>query len=256
MKLDWKFAAPCALALALLGPPAAAQDDTPPDSGGSSAPRSGKRVPRSKVPVSIPVEGIPADDVTALLEQVRQLEQDVFTCGTCKAQSRVDGACARCEGEELEKTGTTTVFAKAELGVDRRFLTVTLAPHHWGSLAELAAILEPSEARIKRGEFRLPTHARFSVRGVEGEKGAKRLRSALVDLKVFPSATVVAIPDSDAVWVYPKHESPGVKVAELEEVIGKMRGELVVEDVQWAAFCPVCGTRPASEVGAPVQHSD
>lgn len=256
MNVSWRTRVALALAAVALPAPAVAQDE-PPDQGGGvgeviggeAVTRPGKKVPRSQVPVSVRVEGVTAESANALLESIRTLRHEVYSCPSCPLQTRRAGTCERC-GVDLEPQEPSEVVARVELSVDRRFLSITLQPHHWGSLAELDALAQNVGASVRREEFQLPTHSRLCFADVDETK-ARRLRGALVDLEVVPAVTVV--PDHDGIaWLLPKVDPPGsTTVGDVEEALAKMSATYRLADVQWAAYCPECGTRPTSEMGNP-----
>lgn len=254
MKLAWNTVLiACAVALSLPMSTARAQDrgddgQTGEDAG-STPGRRGKSAPRAQAPVSVVVEGVPAESVTSLLTDLRALTQDVYACPTCKDATRHAGTCAQCS-TELVKTGTSPVVARVEIAVDRRYLSITLNPHHWMSIADIDELLSKVGAKARRDQFRLPDNSRLEVTAAAGADAA-RVRAALIDLKVLPAVTVVPDPDSDAVWVMPRSGKESVTVAAIEAGLAKMSGEYRVTDVQWATFCPACGVRPTIEMGDP-----
>jgi len=227
MKLDWKTAGiAIALALTLLPTTTATAQDrrearpTKPSSAPSA--RRGKSAPRAQAPVTIPLGGVPAEAVTVLLADLRALTREVYACPTCKLESLRSGACSRCSGE-LTAAGSSELVARVEIPIDRRFLSITLNPHQWASIAEIDALLAKSGAKVRRDRFRLPQYARLLVSGVAAAD-AGRVRAALIDLKVVPAVTVVPAPeetDSRSVWVMPKNEKASVTVAAIDSPLNR-----------------------------------
>ena len=89
------------LALSLAA--ATAQDEREPPPGGATGPAPvGKRVPKSDVPVSVPIADLAAERVAEVLEAIRALKHETFLCAACNVRSPQDGKCTRC-GEPFEK---------------------------------------------------------------------------------------------------------------------------------------------------------
>ncbi len=235
-----------AIAVALAAAPAQAQDDDSPavkESGGVAG-RSGKKVPRSSVSVSVDLEGLAAERAADLADALQALQRERFQCATCPAAEYRAGDCTSC-GTPLVKAGESAVVARAKLEGDRSYLSVTVNPHHWIALSEIEAMVVERGGKVRRADFRVPTYARIAVRG-GAEKDAARLRGALIDTKLFPSASVSFEESTGLLWVRPKtQESSPVTLAGIDEMLTKMRGELRVDGVEWATYCAVCGKEPA-----------
>lgn len=234
-----------------------AQDEgeVPVDDGGSSPIVSGKASPHTRVPVSVPIEGVTPENRTKLTSSVIALRHPVYRCPTCELQDRRSGPCEHCDVPREEAEPTEAVD-RAEVAVDRRFLTVTMKPHHWGSLRELEGLVGEVGGRIRRAPFVLPHFSRILVSGLEDEKAAKRVRYALTDLKVLGSATAIPGPEAGTFWIIPKRFKDDVTLGSIEEALAKMRGTPTVADVQWAAYCPVCRKEATSEMGKPGCQAD
>lgn len=243
------------LLLALLGglvSPTHGQDRRKDPPAGTATVRKGKPVPRSRVRVSVKVTGLRSNHSLAALEAVRAIRHEVYTCTSCKALARQPGACTVCS-KPLEASGHTSVILEAELGVANNSLTMTVATHHWIGLDQLDAALKPHGASIKRQSFRIPVRARVAVTGMPMDK-ASRLRGTLLGLKVYRSLNIM--PDADGVrmWVIPGDEGSTVTLGEIQaalDLLGQTEPKIVVTNVQWAAFCTHCGTRPLMESGNP-----
>lgn len=226
------------------------QEDGPPSLGGATGPRTGKRAPRAEVPVNVPLKGLDQEHAGAFVAAVQGLTHPLYVCAGCEQKSREGGTCPRCEGERQAQEPTPTV-ARVNLTIDRRSLAVTVRPHDWIGLGELDRLAREQGAEVDRATFRIPTYARISVTG-GGEKDALRLRSTLQDLKVFSALSVTYDEASGLCWIQPRpDEDSAVTLAAVEEALGKLPGELAVEDVLWAGYCPDCGREPSAKVTDP-----
>ena len=256
MKLELKTVLWLLVSLLVFGTQAVAQDDQDPvpDPGaGSSIPRGGKKAPRTNVPVTITIDGVSPESAVKLREEVLKVAQGLFTCPSCQTRSREAGKCSRCETDLVEAEDTPLVM-EAKLTIDRRFMTVTLNPHHWGSLSEFDLLLKQVGGSVRREPFLLPDYARILV-SCEKPISATRLRTALVDLKTFPAVSVDVNPDGKSAWVTPRSLSGPTSVGAFQEALSKMSTKYVVEDVQWAAYCNVCNAKSTLDLGSPTCRS-
>lgn len=223
-------------------PPALAQEKEPPRIKTGSGFPSGKRAPRSDVSVSVRLEGLPKDQSAGLLDALLTWKREVFVCATCPASSHGPADCTACRAP-MAKKEDATVVARARL--EREYLSVHVRPHHWIALSELDALVTARGGKVQRAGFRIPPHAQLVVRGGT-EKDAGRLRGALVDRDLVAAATTRFEPDGNLLVVRTKLiDGESLQVAAIEELLGLMRGELRLEDVRWATYCPECGKEPS-----------
>lgn len=216
------------------------------DEGGSNV-VTGKTGARSLVPVNISVSGLSSTEAGRVSEALTTLEHGIYACDRCGVRARSEDSAAFCGEGTVTKVESTRVFRRVAFSTDRGRLIVTVETKDWASLSELERIVAQAGGEIDRGRFRLPGNSRIKIGGVDPAH-VRRVRGALVDLGLLERVIVTS--DPSGVWIVPLEDSQ-VSVSQIEDVLGKLNPSYVVEDVQWAAYCPHCGKIPTMRMGDP-----
>ena len=222
------------------------------EAGGSNI-VTGKTGRRSLVPVNLSVTGLNSRAAAAVTQALEAVTHPIYVCPRCTVRTYRPGTCSHCEGaveveplagDEVEEQ---PVYSRIAFSTDRGRLIVTVTPHHWASLREITAIVEKAGGRVLRDRFLVPPSARIKLAHVDA-RNTRRIRGALVDLGLFKRLIVTA--DAEGVWIVPLEDGK-TTLSQIESVLKKLDPTYAVEDIQWAAYCPLCGTMPVMRMGEP-----